>query len=237
MRHARNRSPQGQCLTVVTLGALAVALAACSATAAAPATTPATAAVGTAPSAVPAPATAAPAATPTPAPTGQLVVVTPPPVPSVFESPAYGYTIDLPVGAEVTDVVPATAPWDGTSAIGSTGPMVDQFRRTGNRLAFVLSAPTDLDLGAYAPAVHAKAVSEHGCSEELAAARDFEIDGTPARVMASTCQGLLVYEATMVRDGIGVIAKQLTPPPGSPALERESLDDFIRFLEPLEWDR
>ena len=37
----------------------------------------------------------------------------------------------------------------------------------------------------------------------------------------------------MVRDGIGLIAKQLTPPPGSPALEKESLADFMGFVEPL----
>ena len=240
MRHARNRSTQGRSFVVASaLGALAVALAACSGTSAAPASTsaPATAAVGTAPSAVPAPATAAPAATPTPAPTGQLVVVTPPPVAEVFKSPVYGYSLPLPASAEVTGLAAATGAWDGRSAIGSTAPMVDQFPRKGQRLAFILSAPTDLDLDAYAAAIHAKAVREHGCSEELAATRDFEVDGTPARVVAFTCQGLHVYEATAVRDGIGLIAKQITPPPGSPALEKESLEDFMWFLEPLAWDR
>ncbi len=158
-------------------------------------------------------------------------------LPAVFESPLYGYTIDLPEGSEVTAVKAATAPWDGVSAIASNGPMVDQFPRTGQRLAFILSAPTDLDLDAYAAAVHAKAVREHGCSEELTDERDFEIDGTPARVVASTCQGLLVYEATMVRDGTGLIAKQITPPPGTPDLAKKSLDDFMWLLEPLKFGR
>lgn len=228
MRHARDRSTQGRSLVVaVTLGALAVALAACSGTAAAPATTPVTAAGSVAPE------PASPAPTATPAPTGQLVVVTPPPAAGIFESPLYGYSIDLPIASEVTDVGPATARWDGTSAIASDGPMVDQFRRTGSRLAFILAAPTNLDLDAFAAAVHAKAVSEHGCPEEIAAERDFKINGTPAKVVAFVCQGLHVYEATTVRDGIGLIAKQITPPPGSPALEAESLDDFTWFLEPL----
>jgi hypothetical protein len=236
MRHARHRSMQGRSLAVaVTLGALAVALAACGGTAAAPVTTPApaTPAVDTAPSALPVPAT--PASTATPKPTSQIVIVTPPPAPQVFESPLYGYTISLPAEAEVTGVVPATARWDGTSPLGSTAPMVDQFPRSGQRLAFITSAPTDLDLGAYAAAIHAKAVKEHACSEELIDSRDYEFGGTPARVVASVCQGLHVYEATMVRDGIGVIAKQITPPPGSPALEKASLDDFVRFLEPFAW--
>jgi hypothetical protein len=232
MSHARDRSTQGRSLgAAIALGALAFALAACAGTAAAPPSPPAT----TEPSVTPAPATSASMATPLP--TGQLVVVTPAPAPAVFESPAYGYTIDLPARAEVTGVVSATAPWDGASVIQADGPMVDQFPRIGQRLAFILSAPTDLDLDAYAAAIHAKAVREHGCSEELAATRDVEVDGTPARIVASTCQGLHVYEATMVRDGIGLIAKQITPPPGSPALEKESLEDFMWFLEPLTWDR
>ena len=249
MRHARNRSRQGRSLVVAnTLGALGalsaltVALAACGGTAGALITTPApiSTAVNTAHSISPAaatPSSATPAPTTTPAPTGQLVVGTPPPTPSVFDSPLYGYTIDLLIRSEVTDVRPATARWDGTSAIASDGPMVDQFRRTGSRLAFVLSAPTDLDLGAYAAAVHAKAVSEHGCPEEVATGGDFEVDGTPARVVAFVCQGLHVYEATAVRDGIGLIAKQITPPPGSPALEKASFDDFMGFLEPLKLAR
>ena len=111
--------------------------------------------------------------------------------------------------------------------------MVDQFTRTGSRLAFLLSAPTDLDLDAYQAAVHAKAVSEHGCPEEVVRERDFVANGTPAKIVAFVCQGLHIYEATMVRDGIGLIAKQLTPPPGSPALEEESFDEFTSFLEPL----
>ena len=151
----------------------------------------------------------------------------------VFSSPFYGYTIDLPAGSEVTAVIPATAPWDGTSAIASGGPMVDQFRRTGSRLAFILAAPTDLDLEAWAAAVHAKAVREHGCAEDVTAERDIQVGGTPSRVVAFTCQGLVVYEATMVRDGVGFIAKQITPPPGSAADEAASLDDFLWFLEPL----
>ncbi len=115
--------------------------------------------------------------------------------------------------------------------------MVDQFPRTGQRLAFILSSPTGLDLDAYAAAVHTKAVREHGCSEESTDTRDFEIDGSPARVMTFACQGLRVYEATTVRNGIGLIAKQITPPPGSPDLEKTSLDDFVWFLEPLTWGR
>jgi hypothetical protein len=229
MRHARNRSTAGRSLAATTaLGALVVVLAACSGTSAAPAATaaPNTAAALATPRITQAPAT--------PAPTGQLVVVTPPPAPAVFDSPLYGYTLSLTNGAEVTGVSPATARWDGASAIASDGPMVDQFRRSGSRLAFILSAPTDLDLDVYATAVHAKAVTEHGCPEEVTSVRDLVVGGSPARVVAFVCRGLHVYEATMVRDGIGLIAKQITPPPGSPVLEEESLDDFMRFVEPLE---
>ena len=202
MRHARNRSAQGRTpVAAGLLGSLAIVLAACGGTAAAPVATPApvtSAPVNTVTGSPPASATPAPATPATPAPTGQVVATASPLLPAVFESPLYGYTIDLPEGSEVTAVKAATAPWDGVSAIASNGPMVDQFPRTGQRLAFILSAPTNLDLNAYAAAVHAKAVREHGCSEELTDERDFEIDGTPARVAASTCQGLLVYEATMV---------------------------------------
>ena len=53
--------------------------------------------------------------------------------PAAFESPAYGYMIDLPDGSEVTAVVPATAPWDGATVIGSTARLVDQFHRNGQR--------------------------------------------------------------------------------------------------------
>ncbi len=240
MRHARNRSTPGRTLVVtLMLGLLAVALAACGGTTAAPVSTngPASAAVGTAPSAVPAPATAAPAVTPTPEPTGQLVVVTPPPVAGVFKSPVYGYSLSLPASAEVTGLVAATDAWDGRSAIGSTAPMVDQFPRSGQRLAFITSAPTDLGLDAYAAAVHAKAVSEHGCPEEVTNERDMLIGGSPARVVAFVCQGLHVYEATTVRDGIGLIAKQITPPPGTAALEKASMEDFMWFIEPLVWSQ
>ena len=234
MRHARNRSTPDSRLTVAAaLGALAIALAGCASTAAAPEPTvaPVTSVVDTAEPTVvttvpPTPASQVPAAP---------AAATPPAVPGVFESPLYGYTIGLPAGSEVTGVKPATTPWDGTSAIGSTGPMVDQFPRTGQRLAFILAAPTDLDLDAWAAAVHARAVREHGCAEEFTGTRDFEIDGTPARVVAFSCQGLVVYEATTVRDGTGLIAKQITPPPGSPALAKASLDDFMWFLEPLTW--
>jgi hypothetical protein len=236
MRHARSRSTLGRNLVVtVMLGSLAGALAACSGTAAAPVTTPVpvTTAANAAPRVTPAPTTPAPTATPER--TSQIVMVTPPPAPSVFKSPLYGYTIDLPAGAEVTDVRPATDRWDGTATINSDGPLVDRFSRTGSRLAIILAAPTNLDLDAYQAAVHAKAVTEHGCPEEVARERDFAINGTPAKVVAFVCGGLQVYEATIVRDGMGLIAKQLTPPPGSPALETASLDDFISFLEALKW--
>lgn len=236
MPQAQDRSTQGRSLVgALALGALAVVLSSCGGTATAPATTtgPVTTAANTAPSVAPTPVTPAPTATP--ASTGQLVVVTPPPAPSVFKSPLYGYTIDLPAAAEVTDVRPATARWDGTATINSDGPLVDRFSRTGSRLAIILAAPTDLDLDAYQAAVHAKAVTEHGCPEEVARERDFAISGTPAKVVAFVCGGLQVYEATMVRDGMGLIAKQLTPPPGSPALETASLDDFMSFLEVLKW--
>ena len=153
----------------------------------------------------------------------------------MFKSPVYGYTLSLPPSAEVTGLAAATDRWDGTSPIGSTAPMVDQFPRSGQRLAFITSAPTDLNLDAYAAAVHAKAVSEHGCPEEVTNARDMVIGGSPARVVAFVCQGLHVYEATTVRDGIGLIAKQITPPPGSPALEKASMEDFMWFIEPLVW--
>ena len=155
----------------------------------------------------------------------------------MFELPAYGYTLSLPASAEVTGLVAAKDAWDGTSAIGSTGPMVDQFPRSGQRLAFILSAPTDLDLDAWAAAVHEKAVSEHGCPEEVTNARDMVVGGSPARVVAFVCQGLLVYEATMVRGGVGMIAKQITPPPGSPDLEKASMEDFMWFIEPLVWSQ
>jgi hypothetical protein len=39
-----------------------------------------------------------------------------------------------------------------------------------------------------------------------------------------------VYEATLVQDGVGVIAKQLTPPPGTPELEEASFAEFLSFL-------
>lgn len=237
MRHARNRSTRGRSLAAaVMLGSLAVALAACGGTTAAPASTnaPTTAAVDTPPSALPTPATTAPKSTPKPTPEP---TVTPPPVPTAFKSPVYGYTLSLPASAEVTGLVAATDAWDGTSAIGSTGPMVDQFPRSGQRLAFILAAPTDLDLDGWAAAVHAKAVSEHGCPEEVTSARDMMIGGSPARVVAFVCQGVHVFEATMVRDGIGVIAKQITPPPGSPALEKASMEDFMGFIEPLVWSQ
>ena len=239
MRHARNRSTPGRSLVVaLMLGLLAAALSACGTAAApAPTTVPSTAPAEAPPSARSQGATAVPTAASTPAPTGRLVVVTPPPVATVFKSPLYGYSISLPPSAEVTGVAAATGRWDGTSAIGSTGPMVDQFPRVGQRLAFILSAPTDLDLDAYAAAIHAKAVREHGCPEEVTTAREMLIGGSPAKVVAFVCQGLHVYEATTVRDGIGLIAKQITPPPGSSALEEASLEDFMWFLEPLIWDR
>jgi hypothetical protein len=228
MRHARNRSTQGRSLAVViTLGLLAMSSAACGGPAAAPVTT-------SAPSAVPAPATASPTAASTPAPTGQLVVVTPPPAPDVFVSPLYGYTVDLPETAEVTQVRPATERWNGASRIDGDGRMVDQFGRTGSRLAFILAAPTDLDLDAWAAAVHASAVRDHGCPDKAARERNFEVDGAPAKAVASVCQGVHVYEATLVQDGFGLIAKQLTPPPGTPELEEASFAEFLSFLGRLD---
>jgi hypothetical protein len=179
------------------------------------------------------PATPAPTGTPAPA----SRVVTPSPASGPFESAVYGYTIDLPDGSGVTSVVPANTRWGGAREIGSTAPFVDQFHRNGQRLAFILSAPTDLDLDAWAADVHARAVREHGCDREFTDTRDFEIDGSPARVVAFACQGLRVYEATTVRDGIGLIAKQLTPRPASPDLEKASLDDFLWFLEPFAWGK
>ena len=205
---------------------------------AAPVATPApvtSAGVSTVTGSPPASATPAPATLATPAPTGQVVATTSPLLPAIFISPLYGYTIDLPEGSDVAAIKAATAPWDGESA---------NFQRpwsTSSRAldkAWHSSCPrprTSLD--AYAAAVHAKAVREHGCSEELTDERDVEIDGTPARVVASACQGLLVYEATMVRDGTGLIAKQSTPPPGTPGLAKKILDDFMWLLEPLKFGR
>jgi hypothetical protein len=234
MHHARIRSTQDRRLVAaVTLSVIAIAVTACTGTAAAPAATQDPVSVRASERATPAPTAPDRATTPAPA----SPVVTPSPESSTFESPVYGYTIELPDGSEVTSVVPATSRWGGASEIGSTAPFVDQFHRNGQRLAFILSAPTGLDLDGYAKAIHAKAVREHGCSEEFTDTREFEIDGSPARVVAFACQGLRVYEATTVRDGIGLIAKQITPPPGSPDLEKASLDDFLWFLEPFAWGR
>ena len=76
---------------------------------------------------------------PTPAPTGQLVIVTPPPVAGRVRVAASTATRStLPAGAEVTGVRP------GDGRLGRqrrpsapTAPMVDQFPRTGQRLAFI----------------------------------------------------------------------------------------------------
>ena len=155
MRHARNRSTQGRSLVVaITLGALAVALAACSGTAAAPVTTPAPErhCAGATPRAPP---TAAPHARAAPASSSSSRRRR---SRRASSRRSTATRIDLPDSGGGHQVRPATERWDGTSAIASDGPMVDQFRRTGSRLAFILSAPTDLDLDAWAAAVHAKAV-------------------------------------------------------------------------------
>jgi hypothetical protein len=101
--------------------------------------------------------------------------------------------------------------------------------------------PTEAALGALVPLMRtalsrlpAAAEVTNACTEEPSAERDIQVDGTPARIVAAACQGPLVYEATLVRDGVGFIAKQITPPPGSQAEEEASIDDFLSFLDPFK---
>ena len=192
--------------------------------------------LGTPPPASPTAAvTAGPAATPPPTTAAQIVVTTPSPAPETFESPLYAYVVDRPSEAGVTSIQAATERWDGASAIASSGPMVDQLRRSDQRLAFLLSAPTDLDLASWEAAVHRKAAVEHSCTDPLQADIDITISGAPARLSAFPCQDLMVLEATSVRAGVGLIAKQIGPPPAGGVVDQASLDDFISLLARVRW--
>lgn len=170
----------------------------------------------------------APAASPSPAPSAA-----PSATPMVLASRFYPYTWQLPPEAGLISPTLATVAWDGSAVIDSDGETVDRVYLPGSRLVFAFAAPTDDPLGPYADYIHGRAVQDHVCPDATDFERTTTLDGSPAVVDGSPCQNVYKLELVTVRDGVGLVIKQLAPPPDDP----EALaDEFEALLAGFRWD-
>lgn len=155
------------------------------------------------------------------------------PTPGVLDSNLYPYSWILPPEALELWPTHATVPWDGDAVMGSTSEYTDRFYLPGSKLTFVFSAPTDDELEPYAAYIHARAVGDHACPAELEAELTLELDGSPATLAAFPCQDVYLLELSTVRDGVGLVIKQLAPRPYD---LKAHIDAFETLLTGFAWD-
>jgi hypothetical protein len=220
-RDARTATVAALALTV------AVALAACGSGSAAE---PSDAVASIAPS--PAGVSPSPVASASPSPVAPASPA-PSPTAGVLDSNLYPYSWTLPPEALELRPTLATIPWDGSAVMGSTSEYTDRFYLPGSKLTFTFSAPTDDALEPYAAYIHARAVQDHACPADLEADLTLELDGSPATLAAFACQDLYVLELSTVRDGVGLVIKQLAPRPYDLGAH---IDAFETLLAGFAWD-
>ncbi len=151
----------------------------------------------------------------------------------MLDSNLYPYSWTLPPEALELRPTLATIPWDGSAVMGSTSEYTDRFYLPGSKLTFTFSAPTDDALEPYAAYIHARAVQDHACPADLEADLTLELDGSPATLAAFPCQDLYVLELSTVRDGVGLVIKQLAPRPYDLGAH---IDAFETLLAGFAWD-
>jgi hypothetical protein len=162
-------------------------------------------------------------ATPTPQPTASAAAVESPGVspatsaqptapPSVFTSPLYHYTIDLPAG---WTAYPAMLAWDGTGSPGHDTAEVDQFKSSTGTVAWAFAAPTTKSVAAFSAERTAADAVEHPCGTTPEIDESTTVDGDPARLTVKHCEpvgGILVANTVVIRLGTGYVFYIQHPP-------------------------
>ncbi len=165
--------------------------------------------IGPSPSAQPTPTAAAtPSAAPSLAPSPTTTTVQPTAAPSVFTSPLYHYTINLPAG---WTAYPALAPWDGKSSPANFSSDVDQVNSSTGTQAWVMATPTTKTLAKFLADQNAAAALEHPCPVTPEIDEAITIDGKPGRLNVKHC-GILVVNAGVIDKGIGYLFYLQHPP-------------------------
>jgi hypothetical protein len=159
------------------------------------------------------------------------------PTPSVFRSPLYGYSIELPTGWSAT---PATTRWDGESQ-PSLGPNVDQL--AGPHLIVLgYAGPFSGDLTAFVQdriAANARDHSDTCPSNALQLNQPTTIGGQAGVLLGWNC-GARIDQAITLQDGFGY-AFTIRDAAFSPTLDptdfasvQSTLDSLIFPVAPIE---
>lgn len=116
-------------------------------------------------------------------------------------STTYGYSLTLPAG---WTGVQASQTWDGTSAISSDSPQVDQFHSLSDAGATGVAAPVSQALPALTSAVITATARDHGdtCPSPPESQDPITVDGEPGMLVAWDC-GILINIAVTMHNGVG----------------------------------
>ena len=156
----------------------------------------------------------------------------------IVTSRHYGYTETLPAGWRLA--TQASRRWNGKGAPGDGDNVVDLFVGPGGVEAWVVAAPTNKNLAAYAIATVLTAGAVHSCPAVPQSNRAITIGGAPARLLDTQCpagSGFLVEIAVTIHHGIGFVFGSQNPSGEVPTDQRADRAAFRNFLAGIRLPR
>jgi hypothetical protein len=162
-------------------------------------------------------ATPTPSATPGPSASG-----------STFSSSVYAYSIALPAGWRP---VPATEAWDGTTAVSSEDPWVDQFISSRGTIVWAYAAPTSKSLADLTDEAVAASASERQCMANPQVDEPLTVGEEAARFIVTRCPAdsqTVIAWATVIHAGDGYFFYFIHPESLAP--DPNAVDAFRALL-------
>ena len=162
----------------------------------------------------------------------------PHPETSIITSRHYGYTEALPPGWRL--ITQAKQQWDGQGSPGDGDSVVDLFKGPGGVDAWVVAAPTNQNLAAYASRTVRVAGAVHSCPKVPQSNRAITIGGAPGRLLDTQCpagSGFLVELAVTIRHGIGFVIGSQNPSGEVPNDQPADRAAFRNFLAGIRLQR
>ena len=156
----------------------------------------------------------------------------------IVTSRHYGYTETLPAGWRLA--TQASRRWNGRGAPGDGDSVVDLFKGPGGVDAWVVAAPTNQNLAAYASRTVRVAGAVHSCPKVPQSSRAITIGGTPGRLLDTQCpagSGFLVELAVTIRHGIGFVIGSQNPSGEVPNDQPADRAAFRNFLAGIRLQR
>jgi hypothetical protein len=154
---------------------------------------------------------------------------------SAFESPLYGYSVEL---SGVWRPDPATEAWTGTETFGSDSANSDKFHSDRGTTIWAVAAPTTKTLDELVAERIADDAAENDCPTEAESDEDITVSGQPARLTTKHCPadaadgGALIVMATVLDQGDVYFFYFIYPV--YLASDPNAIDAFTSFLDGVE---